>query len=146
MKKDTVIAIIIGIIIGGLIAVGVIYFPNFISRVFRSSNQTNQLLTPTPPVNVATTILSLDITEPANNSVLFTRQTTVKGKIQPSGPKIIIVDTNNESLLTKSSGNGEFSQDVSLVEGINPLSISVYDESGNRETKTLTLFYTPEKL
>lgn len=145
MKKDTVVAIIIGIIIGGLMAFGVIYFPNLVSRVFRSNNQTVDL-TPTPTIAISTTALSLEITEPISDAVLFNDKTTIKGKIQPAGKKIIIVDTVNESLITTSADNGEFSKEVTLDEGVNTESVSVYDENGNRETKTITLFYTPEKL
>ncbi len=145
MKKDTVVAIIIGIIIGGLFALGVIYFPNIISRVFRSNNQVADLI-PTPTIAISTTTLSLDITEPLSDAVLFTDKITIKGKIQPAGKKIIIADTGNESLITISADNGEFSQEVKLNEGVNSYSVSVYDENGNRETKTVTLFYTPEKL
>lgn len=126
-------------------AFGVIYFPNLVSRVFRSNNQTVDL-TPTPTIAISTTALSLEITEPISDAVLFNDKTTIKGKIQPAGKKIIIVDTVNESLITTSADNGEFSKEVTLDEGVNTESVSVYDENGNRETKTITLFYTPEKL
>ena len=145
MKKDTIVAIIIGIIIGALFALGVIYFPNIISRVFRSNSQITDL-TPSPTIAISTTALSLDITEPLSDAVLFNDKTSIKGKIQPAGKKIIIADTGNESLITTSADNGEFSKEVVLNEGVNLYSISVYDENGNRETKTITLFYTPEKL
>lgn len=145
MKKDTVVAIIIGIIIGALFAFGIIYFPRFFTLVFRANNQVSDL-TPTPTVTLSVTALSLDIAEPGDNAVLFSAQTNIKGKIQPEGKKIIIIDSDNESLITYSTDKGEFSQELSLDEGVNLYSISVYDENGNRETKTITLFYTPEKL
>ena len=145
MKKDTAVAIFIGFIIGGLAAFGVIYLPSLLSRVFRTNDQVT-VPAPTPPVSISATALSLDITEPEDNSVILTDKTTIKGKIQPESAKLIIVDTNNESVTISTNDIGEFSEEVSLDEGINPISVSAYDDNGNRETKTVTLFYTAEKL
>lgn len=145
MKKDTAVAIFIGFIIGGLAALGVIYLPNFLSGVFRTNSEVT-LLTPTPSVSISAAAPLLNITEPEDNSLIFTDKTTIKGKIQPLSAKLIIVDTNNESVIISTNDVGEFSEEVSLDEGINPFSVSVYDDNGNRETKTVTLFYTAEKL
>jgi len=142
MKRDIVIAMLIGFVGGVIVAVGIINGPALFKR-----NSTNLSLDKTNPVPVtvgAQNSVNFSIDSPPDNSIQAEKSTTVKGKAEAK--TTMVVDTDSDSFISDVSGDGTFGQTVALSEGANRIQVTNYNAKGDSETKTITVFYTPEKL
>lgn len=144
IKKEAIMATIIGLIIGLLITGGVLRAQRALdSRESREptseSSNSNKL-----PEEATPGELELLIEEPEDNLVVGDDAVTITGTTQP-GTYIAIITEKNEYLIVPNEV-GQFSQEISLVSGANTITISVYDESGNRVEKTLNIVYTSAEI
>jgi hypothetical protein len=142
MKKETVVAIIFGILFGSVFS----FF--FINSKKEQSQSTNL------PANLATTIpekkvtqistQNLEINMPENNSISDKKQVVIKGKapkkslmVIQSPIKDIIFENENES----------FTIDFPLAYGANQISIFSYPKNSPIPMfKNLTIYYLENKL
>lgn len=143
MKKDLAIAISGGFLIGALVAVSVVTLPSFMKKKSSTQNEpiTNIIVTPSQKQEHA---LFLEITDPFDESIATSQEIKVSGKSQKSNT--IVLDTDLGNTVTEAADDGSFSLTTRLVEGQNTLYITSYNENGDTETKSLTVFYTGEKL
>lgn len=147
MKSDVIAAVIVGFVIGVGSAILAINLPSIIKK---SSPLPKQTVTNTTPVipsssQIVNSSIPFDITEPPDDSIVETKSLKIKGKTQ-SGNNIILV-TDSDSSVTEALADGTFSLSTNLSEGGNTIYItSQNSNSGEEETKTLNIFYTPEKL
>lgn len=138
MKKETVIAISLGIVAGISIA-GVV-----IVNSRNSSGKGNDILfsdvSPTLSVDTAETTPLL-ITSPDNESVTDAQTTTIKGTA-PENAFVIIQSPLEEFSIKLSSTT--FSQPMKLMPGENIIRITSYDKK-IVDSRTVTIYSFPQK-
>lgn len=142
MKKDIILALLAGFLIGSLVALLAVKLPQMLDK--SSSNtvaNTDNNNSPTP-ITVKTNIL--EISAPKDNSILDSSEIKISGKTL-KGAKIIIETALNSEVI-EASQDGSFVSTQKAVEGGNQIIITAIDESNIEESKTLTLFYTAEEL
>lgn len=141
MKRETVIAISLGILLG----VGIGLFV-----LFKSSGADQTKVIPvgdTEQTKVVTTNSTsegqtiLTIQEPAENIVVNKKDITIKGKAQPNS--LIVVQSQITSEILKNEKE-DFSIPFSLALGENTLSINAYSNSSNPQEIILKVYYVEE--
>ena len=142
MKKDIAIALIIGISIGSILALTVTNLPTIIKE---GQKRTEKITLPTStPISSIPQIQDLEIEKPLDGSISETDSIQVLGKSKPGN--LLFIDTDSDTKIIEAGSDGNFSEKISLSEGANRIHVTKYDDSGEEQTKTLTVFYTPEKL
>ena len=142
MKKDIVIALIVGLVLGGATAITIVNLPTMIKKPQKPEiGETVPTAIPTP---ISSGQLELVINQPVDEAIVSTKSLNVSGKT--NGGKTVVLETDLEIETKESSPNGSFSFPVNLTEGTNNILVTAYNENNQSETKTLTIFYTSEKL
>jgi hypothetical protein len=137
MKKETIIAIILGIVAGISIAAVVIIQ----SRNSSGSNGDVILegVSPTTIIDRNETSPLL-IAEPDTEAVVETSTITLKG----SGPEnaLIVIHTPSQEYVFKNTKTN-FSQKLALMPGENAIRVTSYDKK-NVDSRTLTIYSIPQ--
>lgn len=142
MKKDLIFAIGGGFLLGTIVAISALTLPTLLRKKSEDQNETtNTIVLPTQKVGEET---SLSITTPQDESIVTNKVLKVAGKT--GSAHMILFDTDFGSDSVEASGDGTFSFTTDLVEGQNTILVTSYNTNGDKETKTLTVFYTGEKL
>lgn len=95
------------------------------------------------PVTRVPLSLSLEINNPEDEKLLFDKNIIVSGKTSPFATVIIAL---KDDFGTQANGGGEFSKIVTLEEGVNELSVTVFDSSGNSKSDQRVIYFSEEKL
>ncbi len=144
MNKDIAVAIGIGFLIGATVAVTAVNLPN----IFKTgiNIKTSQIIPSPTPVPVKANLTNLDFTIdlPKDGVISDENSVNISGLSQPN--QTVILETASEQKTASADDTGKFSSKLNLSEGANTIYISVYDESGNSNSKTLTVYHTTEKL
>jgi len=139
VKKEVIIAIVIGFALGLVITFG-IWTAN------QALKQQPQLEKPTPTEKTATTPtpapeeLSLAIISPKDNSISSGEKIEVSGKTAPEATVIILYQEGEKIIQADEEGN--FSSEITLVGGANEIKITAYDQNGNEVSKTVNVVYS----
>lgn len=137
MRKEVILAIVLGLTLGTVIVAGY-YRAN---RVVPGDNMTNgQNQSPTPTTSAGLELLA--ITDPEEGDIFTTPVATVSGSTSPNARVVIVSEA--EPIFIKPSAQGFFNQEVPLVGGINHLAITAVSDDGKRADKELNLVYTTE--
>jgi len=147
MKKEVLIAIIIGFGLGLVITFGV-WRANKVLKEVAPKQQSppsqvqeeEKTPSPTPPSSQ----LSLVITSPEDNSIINKEKIVVSGKTSSEATVVITYEEGEKIIQTDENGN--FSSEITLVGGANEIIVSAYDEEGNEVTKTLNLVYSTAEI
>lgn len=141
MKKEVLIAIIIGFSIGLVIAFGIWTANKSLKQITPEkeslTTQTGQL-TPTPPVT------NLIINNPADDFLSNQEKITVSGKANPEAIVVIIYE-EGEKILTADS-EGIFSAEITLVGGANEIKISAFNSEGEETSKIINGVYSTTQI
>ncbi len=105
-----------------------------------SSNSLSSLL----PMLRAPSFVSLDLSQPDDQVVVFDQNLLISGKTSDFASVIISVEDTDTQTLADQDGN--FSKQVGLADGLNHITITSFDSSGNSKQATRTIFYSQEKL
>jgi hypothetical protein len=140
MRKEIILAIVLGVILGVVIIFG-------INLANQSSSDT-----PTQPGSQATPTTSLtptptpslQIVAPNNNSVSFEDTVTLVGKAKPES-WIAIIWEENENII-QSDQSGSFSQEISLIGGENIIQITATNGQDYQESTNITIIYTTAEI
>lgn len=143
MKRDVVIAIFIGLILGGIGALLATSLPAIIKQRSLSTDKLLRL-SPTPPPTTLTQLPTLDITQPKDQSISDNKTVDLVGQVKSASFVLLESDTDYKTI--QASPDGLIKTQLNLSEGANEIYISAYDDKGEINTKTLTVFYTSEKL
>lgn len=135
MKKEAIIAILIGLSLGLFITYGVYQARTGISR--RSNNP--QL---TDNQQLETFAGELALNSPLDESVYQESTISVSGTTLPNN--FVIIFVGNEETITNSDDSGNFSSQVELEEGANIITVFVIDEDGRSLSATRTVTLTDE--
>lgn len=145
MKKEVVLAVTVGFVLGLIITFGVwTANKNLKPLITQNQNQPtptpNQINAPTPALSQ----ISISITSPENEFVTTDKNLTLTGLTQPELPVFITTETNQTVVVADTTG--KFSYDISLEGGYNRLTASVFDSSGNSASKEIIVTYTTSKI
>lgn len=142
MRKEVIIVILIGILIGAIVAFGIYTARTAISKQETQVEQTPE--TPTTPTQASQSAHTLTIIDPKNESVSDQEEITITGQTSPDAV-IAIIGAENEYLLT-ADGQGNFSTKITLIGGANEIAISAFDEQGTKVEEILTVVYSTAQL
>jgi len=134
MKKEMIIAIVIGFLLGLVITFGV-----YRLRVAKTRHNTPAV--PSPSVSASPVVDSLiSIHNPEEGTIQEEKSLTVTGGTIPDSYVVLFV--NNTEYIRQSDESGNFSFDVELAEGSNLLTVTVLTDDGQVITKERTVIVT----
>lgn len=123
-----------------IIAGGYFIWVYFLSNP--NSGQENKLLY--NPVTQEPVSLTLNISSPDQNSLVFSEDLLVQGKT--SSNAVVFLSLNDNDLVLETNSKGDFSQTIKLQKGANQIYISAADSAGNTKGETRTIYYSTEKI
>lgn len=143
MKRDVIIALVAGILIGGISALTIINLPSFLRS--GSKPQEVNLTQPSPSITQNIIIQTdLEISKPQDGSISDTKNIDLTG--QTLSGSMVIIDTDKDSSILIAGKDGSFRSPITLGEGVNTVYVTAYDSKGDSRIKTINVYYTPEKL
>lgn len=140
MRKEVLIAIFLGFIIGLAISYG-IYTANQALKKTKINQPSPSTSLPSP---LPSPTFSLIINEPENNIVLEENEATVSGQTEPEAIVAILAEDQEELLVADKQGF--FSTRISLISGLNEIKIIAIDKSGKKEEKIINIVHSKAKI
>lgn len=142
MKKETIIAITLGVVLGGAVAVGMVF-----ATQKKESDKVipvvqNSQITPVMTKQDAD-ISRIEVTEPADQTITDKKTITIKGKAPKESLVVIQSAATNTVLKTDAE---EFSSEFTLALGENKITVNVYPKEGNGsvQERELTIYLLEE--
>ncbi len=142
MKKEVLIAIIIGFALGLLITFGIWTANKAIltkSEAQPEEKEAKEIVEPTPPIGFTLNILS-----PQDEALIDTNKAEIKGSSVAAA--IIVIAAENEEKIIEADENGSFATEVSLVRGINEITITAFNQEGEKTSQTLNVVYSTAEI
>ena len=139
MKKEVLLAIIIGFTIGLIITFGI-----YTAR--KALNQ-HQSITPTPSPQISPSPSSsqtLTLTEPENETVSDQEKITLAGTTNPQS--LVTIFTQEDEIIVYANDQGKFSTPITLVGGANDITVTSISPAGPTAQTRLTLVYSTVKI
>jgi len=157
MKKEVLLSIIIGIILGfGIMGIawinnngGFSSLTQKVSFIFPDSgSQVADESANSPTPTTVQTIqhvekIQLSITEPENEIVVSQEKLDISGKTQPLATVVIIWEEGEDILVADEEG--VFETQISLLGGPNEIEITAYGDNDEEIKKILTITYSTAK-
>jgi hypothetical protein len=137
MKKETIVAIILGVFLGGMVALTFVLSTK--EKAIKSKKIISPKITPTIKIS-APKIKPLEITEPAQDYLSNENTVILKGQVE-KGSLIIIQSPTSEKVIKTTTNNFSISFPLSL--GENLIKVISYQKN-NIEEKTLKVYYLKE--
>lgn len=143
MKRETIIAIVFGIILGGILAVVII------TKNKQNQISKNKAVAPiskiTPSVAFKTNSQNLDISEPISGVIVYNNSITIKGKAD-KGATIFLQSALKDQVYKNEKTDFEIK--FPLAFGENTIKITVYPQDSQLkiQEKELKVYYLEEKL
>ena len=137
MRKEVILAVIIGIILGGVILYGINLANNSSSlKSTTDKTTTDTEVSPTPAIKTN------DITfiTPQDHAVVTDTQVNLKGTTKPNANIAII--TESDDILTVADANGNFSSPINLIGGENTISVTSVDDKQASTSASISVIYT----
>lgn len=135
MKKEVIIAIIIGFGIGLAITIGIHATRKQEKTAINPASQVSP--SPAPETEHHITLVS-----PLENSVQASETVLVKGQTTPDST--VVLETEKTHQIKIADGSGFFEAEYPLTTGPNQINITSYSPSGSVATTTLETTYAPE--
>lgn len=134
MKKETLIAIIFGIVFGGLFSLLII---NVTKKNIPQKKEIG--ISPKEPTIIISPIIKqeLELTTPKNEEIISKDTVTIKGKAAKDS--LLIIQSPQEEKIIKLT-NVNFAEEVKLNLGENIIKVTNYQKN-NVEQKTLKIYY-----
>jgi len=142
MKKEIIIAIVIGFALGLLITFG-IWTANKAIKNKPTPTEETELITPIEPTPTATEF-SLTIISPEDDSLINTNKVELKGSTVANAV-IVIAEEKGEKII-EADGEGSFATEISLIAGTNEIKITAFNSEGDEVSKTLSLVYSTKEI
>lgn len=143
MRKEVLLAISLGALIGLAVAFGV-WRANkaFMPPTKTDAAQTSQINDNKGDNDQKTAQRTLVVTSPETGSIVSTDKTTIQGSAT-AGSTVTIVSNEDEKIVTAAK-DGTFSGELSLTGGPNEIKVTAFDKDGNSATVTLVVVYSTE--
>lgn len=137
MRKEVILAIIIGIILGAVVLYGL----KIANQTVESTKSENAAPSPTvAQTPTPTPVDFLTIDTPNDHAVVFTPTVTIKGHTKPDNAIAITSESTDD--IIQSDTQGAFTTDLQLIGGENVITATIVLPNGNTLSKTLTIIYT----
>lgn len=137
MKKETIVAIILGVVFG-------VFFSLLIINLNKKKPETNkdEILTQAKPTLVVSPIKnqSLEISTPKQEEIVTKDVIALKGKGEKNS--LLIIQSPQEEKILKLE-NEDFSTEIKLILGENIIKITNYQQN-NIDKKTVKVYYLKE--
>lgn len=142
MRKEVLLAISIGFLLGLIITFG-IYTANRALKEKTQGEKKPTILTssPTPTAQVS----KLEILEPENNLVVYENEIDLRGEVD-SEAIISILAEDDQQVIFQTEKEGTFSAKIKLISGANEIKIISINPDGKRVEKDLTVVLSREKI
>ncbi|KKQ65786.1 MAG: Polymorphic outer membrane protein [Candidatus Daviesbacteria bacterium GW2011_GWA2_38_24] len=109
-----------------------------------SSKITKPQLEQRTPVTSKPTNYALEISTPSEEELVYDSSILVSGRTAPGSTLLIAANTGD--FVAEANLSGDFSKIVNLSPGLNQITISSVDLSGNTQTVEKQVYYSKEKL
>lgn len=139
MKKEVVIAVLIGLTMGLIITFG-LYRVRTSLLPGKSDTPVPQQIKPTPTAEILTNGADLTVLNPPDGFVSSETALTVTGTASPNA--YIVLFVNDDDYISTADETGNFSFSVTLEKNSSVLTIHALDESGRVTTVERTVFVT----
>lgn len=96
------------------------------------------------PVTQEPVSLTLNLSSPNNNQLVFDPNLLVQG--QTESGTVAILSSENTDLVLDINDQGNFSTTTKLLPGLNQLTLTVFDNQGNSKSEARTIYYSTEKI
>ena len=96
------------------------------------------------PVTTLPKSLRLDLGSPDQDTLSFSGSIVVSGKTGPK--KDVLISTETNDFVIQSKVDGSFSTVLNLDEGINRITVAVFDTTGDSRVAERTVYFSKEKL
>lgn len=146
MRKEILIAIIIGFVLGLVITFGVWTANKAIKEAPPKEETTNRqaqeeaTATPSPTAQEPT----LTIISPEDNLLSDKEKIDISGKTTP-GATVVILFTEGEKII-EADKQGGFSTEITLAGGSNEIKVSSFDKDGKEISKSITIVYSTAEI
>ena len=142
MKKEVLIAVVAGLILGLIITMG-IYTANRSLNAQRAKKQLQNTPTPSALPNNQNN-KTLNITSQENYDLLDKSELSLSGVAWPNAVIALISEADNQ--IVTADSEGIFTFKTKLIKGFNEISVIATDETGTTQTQNLVLTYSTTKL
>ena len=139
MRKEIIIAIIIGFGLGLVITFG-IWTAN---RALKEAPPEEEVPAPVEEITPVPTF-SLTINEPQDSSISSEEKITISGTTASEAVVVILYQEGEKILEADQDGN--FETEITLAGGANEVKVSAYDSEGNEASQTLTIVYSTAEI
>ncbi len=99
---------------------------------------------PGGPVTVLPKSLRIDLDQPDDNLLTFQSSLIVSGSTLPN--LLVLISTQSQDSVVESKKDGSFSTVIQLEEGVNNLTVTVFDQGGDSRSAERTVYYSKEKI
>lgn len=140
MKKEVLIAIIIGFGLGLVITFG-IWTAN---KALKTSAPQEEATLAEEVERTPSPAFSLVITSPEDNFLSDEETIEVNGTTAPKAIVVVLYQEGEKILEADEKGN--FSTEINLSGGVNEIKVSAYNQEGSEEQKTLTVVYSTAEI
>ena len=140
MRKDVIMAILSGFIVGIVVAIAVLKLPAFIKNIPSTSSSPTPTIFPTPETSGRT---ELSILEPSDNAIVTNKTIKVTGKATDSTP--LAVFSGLGATMVKISDDGTFSAEIDVSEGTDTITVVKLAQDA-LESKSVRVYFTGEAL
>lgn len=96
------------------------------------------------PITTSPKILRLELDQPDQNLLTYSSSTIVSGKTGPGN--LVLISTDHSDLVIKSKQDGSFSTVLNLEEGVNKITATVFDLTGDYKSDQRLVYYSKEKI
>lgn len=146
MKKDVIIAIVVGFGIGAVAAFAAVNIPSLIKKgtAIPTGTIDSANISISPSVQISSIPVTLEVTTPADETIMTSKNLKISGKTQNNN--LVYAISDSDSAVTEADKNGAFGLTLTLSEGGNNIYLTSQNENGDEETKIMTVYFAPEKL
>jgi len=142
MRKEALVAILVGLFLGLVITFGVYRANKAVKEHGKTSNSSLPVNGSQAPSPLPSPMISLRITE--DNLVLTKSKVTVSGTTEPKSVVALLAEGNEALVLADEEG--VFSAEVELTSGANEVKVISLLKTGEEQEKTLNLVYSTAKI
>lgn len=142
MKKEVIIAVVAGLILGLIITMGIYTANRSISEQKNKPARQNQSLPSLAP-NLANA-KTLNLTSHENYDLVDQDDIVLAGVAWPKA--VVALLTENGNQLAEADAEGIFSFNARLIKGFNEVTVIASDDTGSTQSQTIILTYSTNNI
>lgn len=140
--KERIVIIFIAVTLG-LLATTVAFFLYESAKPTTKMGENKEPITKVVKTQNPTNSLSLNVTDPKDQSLTSKRTITVKGSTNPENT--LLVSTNQEDVAALPTKNGDFSVSIAIDAGVNELMVTAIAPDGSSKKDLRVISYSSDE-